>query len=556
MNNIYDMIIIGAGPAGLSAGIYAARAKFRVLIIEKGDIGGQIKLTSEVVNYPGAGKTSGDQLSESMRKQAVYFGAKILSATVTDVNFSHEIKAIHTDKGDFKTFGVIIATGANPRSIGFKGEKEFKGRGVAYCATCDGEFFTGLDVFVIGAGFAAAEEAIFLTRFARKVIIIAREPEFTCAKSIADKVLAHDKIEVRFNTEVEEVGGDNSLKFAKFINNVTGEHSTYYVEDKNSTFGVFVFAGYAPASGLVSGHVNLDNQGYIITDENLLTNIEGVYAAGDVCNKTLRQVVTAVSDGAIAATNLERYVDALNVKYNIVREEDIVKPKEELEDNTATLVENERTGNDDFITKDMKNQLAPVFAKMQKKVKIITILDNTKISNEVKGFTDEVATLSEKILVEVYNKGDNRKVEEEASLDMYPAMLLYNEEEEYLGVSFHGVPGGHEFNSFIIALYNSAGPGQAIDNTLLESIKRIDKKIDIKVAISLSCTMCPEVVMGAQRIAIENKNVSAHMLDIAHYEDIKKKYSIMSVPCMIINDEVVSFGRKSIEDILKEIDKV
>lgn len=559
MNNVYDMIIIGGGPAGLSAGIYAARAKYKVLIIEKGDIGGQIRLTSEVVNYPGVGKTSGAQLSESMRKQAIYFGTEIVSTNVSDVDFKDEIKVIKTDKGEFKAFGVIIATGANPRMIGFKGEKEFKGRGVAYCATCDGEFFTGLDVFVIGAGFAAAEEAMFLTRFARKVTIIAREPEFTCVKSIADKVLAHNKIEVRFNTEVEELGGEVNLKYANFINNVTGERTRHEVEDENSTFGVFVFAGYIPASELVNNHVELDRQGYIITDENLKTNVDGVYAAGDVCIKTLRQVVTAVSDGAIAATNLEPIVEELRVKHGIVRDE-IEDKSMELEEAHQEDAYNEESTNveeaeDGFITSDMRKQLAPIFAKMERKVKVIAVVDDSKISKEVEGFALEVKTLSDKIQVEIYKKGSNLEFENKVELSLYPAMLLCNEENEYLGVSFHGVPGGHEFNSFIISLYNAAGPGQGIDKETLDRIHAIDKEINIKIAISLSCTMCPEVVMGAQRIALENKNVTANMLDLAHFNDIKAKYSIMSVPCMIINDKVVSFGRKSIDDIIDEINK-
>lgn len=554
MKNVYDMIIIGGGPAGLSAGIYASRAKYKVLIIEKSDIGGQIRLTSEVVNYPGVGKTSGASLSESLRKQAVFFGTEIISANVSQVDFTDEVKVIKTDKGDFKAFGVIVATGANPRMIGFKGEKEFKGRGIAYCATCDGEFFTGLDVFVIGAGFAAAEEAMFLTRFARKVTIIAREPEFTCAKSIADKVLAHDKIEVRFNTEVEEVGGDINLKYVNFVNNVTGEKTSYQVEDENSTFGVFVFAGYVPSSELVKNHVELDRYGYIVTDANLKTNVDGVYGAGDVCNKTLRQVVTAVSDGAIAATNLESYIDELRDKYGIVRE-DIEERKDMPEENHEEAMAELSEDEDSFITNDMRKQLAPIFAKMEKKIKVIAVVDDSKISKEVKGFANEVKTLSDKILVEVYKKGSNQDFEDKANLSLYPAMLLCNEENEYLGVSFHGVPGGHEFNSFIIALYNAAGPGQRIDKEILDKIHSIDKEINIKVAISLSCTMCPEVVMGAQRIALENKNVTANMLDLAHFNDIKTKYSIMSVPCMIINDSVVSFGRKSIEDILAEIDK-
>lgn len=558
MENIYDIIIIGAGPAGLSAGIYGARAKFKVLIIDKNETGGQISLTSEVVNYPGVGKTSGTQLTTTMRKQAGYFGTEFLTATVTEVDFNNDIKIIRTDKGEIRTLGVIIATGANPRTLGFKGEQEFKGRGVAYCATCDGEFFTGLDVFVVGAGFAAAEEAMFLTRYGKKVTIIAREPEFTCAKSIADKVLAHDKIEVRFNTEVLEVGGEVNLKYARFINNVTNEITEYQVEDSKSTFGIFVFAGYVPASGLVKNHVRLNEQGYILTDTDLATNFPGVYAAGDICVKNLRQVVTAVSDGAVAATNLERYVENLRNEYGIVRKDDLPKnslTKEEFSPTPDNSME--RIGDDvddSFLSSEIKEQLYQIFSKMEKGIKIITILDpSNRLSKEVEGFAKEIDGLTDKVKIEIYKKGENQVLEEEASLNLYPAMLICNESNEYLGAAFHGVPGGHEFNSFIIALYNAAGPGQSLDPALLDELRNFDQKVNIKIAVSLSCTMCPEVVMGAQRIALENKNVTAQMLDLAHYPEIKERYSIMSVPCMIINDESLVFGKKSIEEILNEI---
>jgi thioredoxin reductase (NADPH) len=308
MERIYDLIVIGGGPAGLSAGIYAGRAQMNVLIIEKSEMGGQIVTTSEVVNYPGIKEISGHNLGEKMREQAAGFGVEFLKSEVTNMDFKNEIKVLETTSGTYKALSVIIATGANPRKLGFPGEAEFTGRGVAYCATCDGEFFTGLDVFVIGAGFAAAEEAIFLTKFARKVTIIAREPEFTCAKSIAEKVLKHPKIEVKFNSQIVEVTGDTKLRKAIFKDNLTNTTWEYKVSE-NESFGVFVFIGYKPQSDLFKNHVNLDSQGYIITDEDLQTNVKDVYAIGDIRPKKLRQVVTAVADGALAATVLEKVVE-------------------------------------------------------------------------------------------------------------------------------------------------------------------------------------------------------------------------------------------------------
>ena len=212
MNNFYDAIIVGGGPAGLSAAIYLARAKFSVLVIEKEKIGGQITITSEVVNYPGVFKTSGQELTDNMKKQAQSFGAEFMIANVKQVKLENDIKEIICDKGTFKSVGVILATGSHPRKLGFTGEKEYQGRGVAYCATCDGEFFSGKDIFVIGGGFAAAEEAVFLTKYGRKVTIIVREDDFTCAKGVAQKAKDHPNIDIHYNTEIVEASGDVSLK--------------------------------------------------------------------------------------------------------------------------------------------------------------------------------------------------------------------------------------------------------------------------------------------------------------------------------------------------------
>ncbi len=561
MNQIYDVIIIGGGPAGLSAALYAARAKVSVLVMEKEAIGGQITITSEVVNYPGVERTSGKALTETMRKQAINFGAEFLSAEVKDLDLTGDYKIIKTSKGEFKALGVVIATGANPRKLGFPGESEFAGRGVAYCATCDGEFFTGKDVFVIGAGFAAAEEAMFLTRFAKRVRIIAREPEFTCAKSIGDKVKAHEGIDIYFNTEVVEIGGKNTLEYAKFINNETGENWEYTPENSGEGFGVFVFAGYVPASNLVKGKVALDDWGYIITDINQKTDIDGVYAAGDVCIKNLRQVVTAVSDGAAAATSLEKYIADKYDELGLERKEiEIKTPEKEASRDTASENASEITAESmtggTFITSDMIEQLGPLFGRLQRKLKLVAVIDERAVSKELEVFLQEVEQLSPLIEAKVIKKED-KAANSLASIAVdYPALLFLDEEDKYLGIQYHGVPGGHEFNSFIIALYNAVGPGQPIDEVTLKKIKGINKKISMKVFVSLSCTMCPEVVMSSQRIALENDNIEAEMFDLAHFPEYKEKYSIMSVPCLVINDSEIAFGKKNTDQILELIDKL
>ncbi|NLJ15828.1 MAG: FAD-dependent oxidoreductase [Clostridiales bacterium] len=536
--NLYDLIIIGAGSAGLTAGIYAGRAKLNTLIIDREEKpGGQIRITSEVVNYPGIISTDGPTLSDTMKKQAENFGVKFINAAVDSVDFKGDIKKVVTNNGDFEALSVIIASGATPRRLGFPGEEEYQGRGVGFCATCDGEFFTGMDVFVIGAGFAAAEESLFLTRFAKKVTIIAREPEFTCSKTIADKVKAHPKIEVKFNTEIVSASGDSALRSAKFINNKTQETWEYRPENADESFGIFIFVGYIPISEVFKEAVALDKFGYIPTDENMQTNVEGVYAAGDIRPKALRQLVTAVSDGAIAATNAERYIEQKKEQLGIKTEE-----HETSAEHSALL--------DD----DLKEQIKPVLEKFENNVKLKAILDESDFSSELKLFLEEFVSLGDKVSLEFYKKGDNSQAESEISPDRYPVFAIYDNDDTYTGVSYYGIPGGHEINSFIISLYNTAGPGQAVDEKIIERIKGIDKDIRIQVAVSLSCTFCPQVVMASQLIAIKNPKIKAEMIDAMKFNDFRTKHKIMSVPAVIINDGEASFGAKSLEQLVDMID--
>ena len=473
MEKIYDIIVIGGGPAGLSAGIYGGRAKLDVLILEKEKAGGQITITNDVVNYPGILQMTGAEFGEEATKQAKAFGVEFKKEEVLEMDFSQDIKVVKTNVNEYKALSVILATGAEPRKLGFPGEKEFAGRGVAYCATCDGEFFTGLPVFVVGAGFAAAEEAMFLTKFASKVTIIAREPEFTCAKSIADKVKAHPKIEVKFNTELVEAGGDGLLTYAKFKNNKTQEISEYRAED-GGTFGIFVFIGYAPQTKLFKGIVELDKQGYILADENLMTNVDGVYVAGDVRPKRLKQLVTAVSDGAIVATNLEKYVTDKREKLGIIREE-----KEVVQDVKEKVL-------DDGIL----SQIEGLADRFEKRVKVVVIRDieNKEKSDEVLSIVQDVASVTEKIVVETFEKGENLELEEMIKPNYYPMIAFFDEKGEFKRIKYDLAPGGHELTSFLLALYNVAGPGQDISEDIKSEIEKINKPINIKIGVSLSCT--------------------------------------------------------------------
>ena len=533
MENLYDVVVIGGGPAGLTAALYLARARYRVVVVEKNHFGGQITITAEVVNFPGVERTSGAALTETMRKQAESFGAEFLLAEVTELDLSGDVKTVRTGRGDLKCFGVLLATGAHPRMVGFQGEAQFRGRGVAYCATCDGEFFTGKDVFVVGGGFAAAEESVFLTKYARHVTILIRGEDFTCAQATADATRNHEKITVLTNTVVEEVSGDTALRFIRYRNTRTGQVTKHHAAD-GETFGVFVFAGYEPATELVQGLAELDEQGYVLTDRSQKTTADGLYAAGDVCVKPLRQVVTAVGDGALAATELERLCAAMQARTGLRPQQPVSRAEE-----AAAPAEAGST----LFNGDMLSQLHTVFARMASPLILRLFLDETPLSAELRQYMDELAAQSGKLSVEV---GDP------ASADHLPCVRVCRADGDWTGLAFHGVPGGHEFTSFVLGLYNAAGPGQALDEESRNAIHAIQKTMDLQVLVSLSCTMCPELVTAAQRVAAENPNITAQVYDLNHFPDLREKYQVMSVPCLVVNSgEQVSFGKKSIRQLLE-----
>lgn len=302
----YDLIIVGGGPAGLAAGIYGGRAKLNTLIIEKGSIGGRAFTTREIVNYPGFPETSGPELSDIMRGHAEKFGAKIIKKTIKDIDLSDDIKTITTRKEKFTAPAVIFATGTEARVLGIPGEKEFTGNGVAYCATCDAEFFQDQEVVVVGSGDQAIEEGMFIAKFASKitVIVLHDEGQLDCNKQAADRAMKHPKMNFVWNSVLDSIYGDENVQGVKVKNVKSGEVTDLPCE------GVFFFVGLVPQTALLKDKgVNLNTRGYLLTNELMETNVDGVYGVGDVRDKYLRQIATAVSDGAIAATAAERYIE-------------------------------------------------------------------------------------------------------------------------------------------------------------------------------------------------------------------------------------------------------
>lgn len=528
-DRFYDVIVIGGGAAGLTAALYLARARYRVLVLEKERIGGQITLTDEVVNYPGVAKTSGAALTEEMRRQATAFGAEILVTEVKSLDAAGDIKTVSTDRGVFSAFGLLLATGARPRTIGFPGEARYRGRGVAYCATCDGEFFTGREVFVIGGGYAAAEESVFLTRYASHVTVLVREDAFTCARAVADGALSHPKITVLTNTEVVSVTGDETPNAIRYRNHRTGEESVF-----TGSFGVFVFAGYEPQSELLRGIAELDPAGYVVTDRYLKTSVDGVYAAGDVCVKHLRQVVTAVGDGAAAATELERYAALMQEKTGRTPRRPASEPPREAAAEVAEEI------SESPFTPEIYAQLRGVYAKMNESLCLAVYPDGRPVSEELIAYVRALADAGTRVVA---------RVEPREEAPDRPFVRVLRADGSDTGLAFHGVPGGHEFTSFVLGLYNAAGPGQAIDPTLRARIEHLPPH-HMRLIVSLSCTMCPELVTAAQHIAALHPAITAEVFDVGAFPTLREQYQIMSVPCLILDDDRILFGRKNLEQLV------
>lgn len=302
--NIYDIIIIGGGPAGLTAGLYASRARMKTLLIEKMGCGGNAALTDWIENYPSMPDgISGFDLAQKMEQQARKFGTEIVYEEFIEVNDSGNIKVVKTTEKEYKTIAIIIATGAEYKSLGVPGEDEFRGKGVSYCATCDGAFFKDKEVVVAGGGNSAFQEAIFLTRFAKTVTIVHRRDTFRATPILQERAKADPKIKFVVNSIIEKIEGNEKVERVVLKDAITGQISVLNAD------GIFVFIGFAPATEFVKGVIDLDQTGHILSDSAMSTSSNGIFACGDARKKTLRQVITAASDGAIAAHSAQEYVE-------------------------------------------------------------------------------------------------------------------------------------------------------------------------------------------------------------------------------------------------------
>lgn len=310
-NKIYDVVILGAGPAGLAAGLYAGRSRLSVLILEKGIDGGQIAVTHDIENYPGQSKVdgmTGQELVAPMTEQCKKFGCERVSDTITACDFSGPVKKFVGSKGEYLGKTVIVCTGAMTRSIGCKNEAKYVGKGISYCAVCDANFFEDFEIYVVGGNGIAAEESLYLAGYARKVTMIHKGPALTVSPMLKERLDAEPKIRVLCNEEVEDVGGDELLSEIVLKNTKTGEETVLHADEEDGFFGLFGFTG-KKTTGMFDGVLDMEG-GYIKTDECMRTNVPGVFAAGDVRVTPLRQVVTACADGAIAAMQCYKYISA------------------------------------------------------------------------------------------------------------------------------------------------------------------------------------------------------------------------------------------------------
>lgn len=558
----HQTIIIGGGPAGLTAAIYLRRAGYEVLVLEKEEEGGQIRISESVVNYPGIIKIDGQTLMENMRRQAVQFGAQVRRETVISASLTDHVKVIQTQKNHYEASVVIYAAGSVPRKLDFPGESAFMGKGIAYCATCDGELFAGKPIFVVGGGYAAAEEALYLTRYTKPIVLIVREPDLTCAKKLADMVKEHPDIKIEYNTEIIRVEGDTSVKKIIFKNALSGKEWTY---ENTDTIGVFIFAGYLPQTAIVKKQLVCDQQGYLITDDGKRTNVEGVYGAGDVCQKRLRQLVTAVADGAVAAETIvaDYPLEQLPVIEEATRKNKTgasshVSRQDALIQNVSKQIQGKEekkiyTGKGEGAIRpdspfsEIYSQIKEVERRFETIPVCRVFLDDSQISQQVREFMEDLREVMPSVPISY----EEKKAEDTA---MLPFIDISSKDQKKKGIYFHGTPGGHEFSSFLSALYQAAGPGKTVTESIYKRLQSLSMPVRMDIGMTLNCTKCPELVTSAILAAAFSPKVEVHIINLAQFSAFKEKHQVYHVPFLLVNQKKTYYGKKNVEELIEIIE--
>ncbi|OOB78354.1 MAG: hypothetical protein BEN18_07725 [Epulopiscium sp. Nuni2H_MBin001] len=525
---IYDVIIVGSGNSALFAAISAATAHLSVLVIENP------RYDENTMH------SENKRFLKQMHERATSLDVKFISEEITTVSLKENVKSINLHKATT----VIFALYSKPRLLGFEQEELFIGKGISYCVSAEGELAKNKEVVIIGNNCRTIENAIFLTRYASKITIIVETPNFICTKEDFNKLKKYKRIVIKYNTTLTKVWGDKFVTRAAFKHNITKEEWEYYVE---TGFKLFICSGVEPATAVVKDILSLTAYGYIITDDNLHTNIEGVFACGELRKnelryRMLRPMIVAVKEGSSAAEAAVKYIAKLGLT------------KAKTTDTPKAVLPKPKPKNK-FITPPIANQLQGVFSRLTKAIILITVVDSKNSrSIELKEFLEELVVLTDKLVLKAYEKGENIALEQFLRIDKFPVVSMQTDEQQYLGIKFCGIPGGHELNSFILTIYNLGSSGQAIAEDDINRIKAINKAVNIKVAVSLSCHLCPDIVVASQRLAILNCNIETEMIDIALFENLRAKHKIRNVPAIIINDSKVVFGAKTLTQIIDLIE--
>ena len=541
LKQFYDVAIIGGGPAGLTCALNLARACYRVVVIEKSKPGGLISLVSEVVNFPGETSISGAALLKQMREHAAHFGTEFIDAEVTAIhNADGNIKTVETGSGTLKCYGILMATGARPKKLGFEGEEVYRGRGIAFNAAIDGEFFTGKNIFVIGTGATAAEECVFLTKYASHVTVLVTAPEYTCDTVFWERAETHPSVTIHKNIKILKVSGDSLLRSIEWQNLNSGETHTF-MPDNGDTFGIFFFTGYLPATGLVRDLIELDDQQYILVDRKQRTSLAGIYAAGDVCSFALHQTLSAAASGAVAAQDLAHFVFRMQTKVGVVPEH--TAHRASLHKTIDAQPDEAAIEKKSLFSPDMLSQLNTVFMMMERPLVLHLYPDSSKVSDELISYMHSLSGLAPMLHVQTEEPSDLEP-------EIRPCVRVTYEDGRDTGLCFHGMPGGNEFNSFVLGLYNASCEGQKVDENAKQKIESIENDIHIEIFVTLTCAMCPELVTSAQRIATLSDRVTTDVYDLNHYPALREHLNIMSVPCFRINGGELLFGHKTVNQLL------